>query len=120
MHAQGLAEDIDDQRLALEKRITLLVDPLKMEEKLFCSDVWTEILQKTLVLTIENRNAEAKKTEALMKEMEALNLENETLKVTISELTSVEESSSESDPGPRKRMRVSEYIQAFRPMSSAS
>ena len=120
VHAQGLAMDIDDQRLALEKRVALLEDPLMMEEKLVCSNVWAETLKKTLVLTIENRTAEAKKMEALMEEMEALKLENESLKETISALTAAEESSTESDPSPRKRMRVSEYIQAFRPTSSAS
>ena len=119
VHAQNLAEEIDDQRLALEERITLLEDPLKMEEKLICSNVWAETLQKTLVLTIENRTAEDKKMEALMKEMEALKLENVKLKETISELTSFEESSSESDPVPRKRMKASEYRNKFKLVPSS-
>jgi cell division protein FtsB len=114
VHAQDLAEEIDDQRLALEERIILLEDPLKMEEKLICSDVWAKTLQKMLVLTIENRTAETKKTEELMKEMEALKLENVKLKETISELTSFEESSLESDPIPRKRMRAPEYRNMFK------
>jgi hypothetical protein len=88
VHAQDLAEEIDDQRLALEERIILLEDPLKMEEKLICSDAWAKTLQKTLVVTIENRTAETKKMEELMKEMEAFTLENVKLKETISELTS--------------------------------
>jgi cell division protein FtsB len=112
VHAQDLAEEIDDQRLALEERITLLEDPLKMEEKLICSDVWAKTLQKMLVLTIENRTAETKKTEELMKEMEALKLENVKLKGTISELTSFEESSSESDTQEaHEGSRVPQYVQ---------
>ena len=120
MHAQGLAEDVDDQRLALEKRVALLEDPLKMEEKLTCSDVWAETLKKTLLLMIKNRTAEAKEMEALKKEMEALKLENESLKETISDLTSAEESSSESSPGPKKRMKASQYFKKFESMPRTS
>ena len=39
IHAQNLAEDIDDQRLELEKSISLLEYPLKMEERMICKDV---------------------------------------------------------------------------------
>ena len=119
VHAQDIAEAIDDQRIALEKRVKLLEDPLKMKEKLICSDVWPEMLKKTLLLTIENRTAEARKMEAQKKEMEALKLENESLKETISELTSAEESSSESSPGPKKRMKASQYYKRFKTMPRA-
>ena len=98
----------------------MLEDPLKMEEKLICSDVWVETLKKTLLLTIKNRTAEAEEMEALKKEMEVLKLENESLKETISELTSAEESSSKSSPGPKKRLRASQYFKKFKPMPRTS
>ena len=109
---QDLVESLDGERLALLKRISFLEDPLKMEEKLISSDIWAEVMTKTLQLTLENRTAEAKRREA---EIEALKLENESLKKTITELTSVEESSR-----PRRRMRASQCYQQFQSGPSAS
>ena len=111
--AQDLAQSLEAERVALVECISLLEDPLKMEEKLICSNIWSELIQKTLVLTLENRTAEAKKTEALKKELETLKLENAKLKETVSKLTSSEESSDEHNPVPGKHMRASEYCQLF-------
>ena len=76
---------------------------------MICKDVWAETLKKTLLLTIENRSAEAKKMETLQKEMEVLKLENASLRETVSELTSAKESSSESNPRRKKCMTASQY-----------
>ncbi|KAK1608483.1 hypothetical protein QYE76_032156 [Lolium multiflorum] len=105
MQAEAALLAIDDKRLALEERITLLEDPVKLEEKMICSDIWAETIQKTLTLMLENRAAEAKDVEALKKEKDALKkendalkLENKLLKETVEELTDGKE---EEDPQER-------------------
>jgi hypothetical protein len=98
MQAEAALLAIDDKRLALEKRITLLEDPVKLEEKMICSENWANTIQKTLVLMLENRAAETKEKDALKKENEALKLENKLLKETVEELTDGKE---EEDPQER-------------------
>lgn len=110
VHAQDLAEHIDDQRLELEERIALLKDPLKMEEKMIQKDVWADILEKTLWLAIDSRTAETKENEKLKKEVEALKLENASLKETISEL---------GNPRRKKHMTASQYCKQFKPAPGA-
>jgi hypothetical protein len=89
---------IDDKRLALEERIALLEDPVKLEEKIIISDNWANIIQKTLTLMLENRAIETKEKDELKKENDALKMENKLLKETIEELTAGKE---EEDPQER-------------------
>ena len=57
--------------------------------------------------------------EILQKEMETLKLENATLRETVSELTSAQESSSESNPRRKKRMTGSQYCKQFKAIPHA-
>ncbi|KAK1694878.1 hypothetical protein QYE76_011575, partial [Lolium multiflorum] len=89
---------LDDKRLALEERIALLEDPVKLEEKLIISDNWAKTVQKTITLMLENRAIETKEKDELKKENDALKVENKLLKETIEELAAGKE---EEDPQER-------------------
>ncbi|KAK1610264.1 hypothetical protein QYE76_033937 [Lolium multiflorum] len=89
---------VDDKRLALEERIALLEDPVKLEEKLIISDNWAKTVQKTITLMLENRAIETKEKDELKKENDALKMENKLLKETIEELAAGKE---EEDPQER-------------------
>jgi hypothetical protein len=89
---------IDDKRLALEERIALLEDPVKLEEKITISDNWAKAVQKTITLMLENRAIETKEHDEMKKENDALKMENKLLKETIEELSAGKE---EEDPQER-------------------
>ncbi|XP_071683404.1 uncharacterized protein [Lolium perenne] len=89
---------IDDKRLALEERIALLEDPVKLEEKIIISDNWAKAVQKTITLMLENRAIETKEHDEMKKENDALKMENKLLKETIEELSAGKE---EEDPQER-------------------
>ena len=89
---------IDDKRLALEERIALLEDPVKLEEKITISDNWAKAVQKTITLMLENRAIETKEHDELKKENDTLKMENKLLKETIEELSAGKE---EEDPQER-------------------
>src|SRR4051812_20042064 len=90
---------------------------LKLEERLICSDVWAEALKKTLLLTIENRTEEAQKREILMSKMEALKMENQALKGTITQL--LDERVVEKAPKRKTRQMTKQYLKRFKPVPEA-
>src|SRR4051794_23286502 len=103
VEAQAKVVDLNLENIVVLERMSLLEDPLKMEERMICSDVWAETLKKTLLLTIENMTVEAEKMEALMSKMEALKMENHALKGTISQL--IEERVEERTPKRKTRQK---------------
>jgi hypothetical protein len=94
MQTEAALLAIDDKRLALEERIALLEDPMKLEEKMIISNNWAKTIQKTLTLMLENRAIETKEKDEMKKENDALKMENKLLKETVEELS----------PGRRKKI----------------
>src|SRR3954470_20806426 len=86
VEAQAKVVDLELENVVVLERMSLLEEPLKMEERMICNDVWAELLKKTLLLTIDNWTADAKKMEVLVGKMEALKMENQALKGTITQL----------------------------------
>src|SRR4051812_19864144 len=117
VEAQAKVVDLELENVVVLERMSLLEEPLKMEERMICSDVWAEMLKKTLLLMIENRTANAKKMEVLMGKMEALKMENRALKGTISQL--LEERVEEKTPKRRTRLTTRQYLKRFKPVSEA-
>src|SRR3954451_22349645 len=75
--ALDLVDSLEKERLALEKYISLIGEPHKMQDDLTISKAWAGMLETTLKKTLVNRMAETKEKEALKEEMEAPKLENE-------------------------------------------
>ena len=117
VEAQAKIVDLELENVVIQERMSLLEEPLKMEERLICSDVWAEALKKTLLLTIENRTEEAKKREILMSKMEALKMENQALKGTITQL--LDERVVEKAPKRKTRQMTKQYLKRFKPVPEA-
>jgi hypothetical protein len=43
-----------DQKTQLEERIRTFEEPLKMEEKILDGDIWSHVLEKTVLLPYDN------------------------------------------------------------------
>jgi hypothetical protein len=43
-----------DQKTQLQQRIKTFEEPLKMEEKILHSDIWSHVLEKTVLLQYDN------------------------------------------------------------------
>src|SRR4051812_9536397 len=114
VEAQAKIVDLELENVVIQERMSLLEEPLKLEERLICSDVWAEALKKTLLLTIENRTEEAKKREILMSKMEALKMENQALKGTITQL--LDERVVEKAPKRKTRQTTRQYLKRFKPV----
>src|SRR3954454_18560983 len=110
VEAQAKIVDLELENVVVLERMSLLEEPMKMEERMICSNVWAETLKKMLFLTIENRTADAKKMEVLMGKMEALKMENQALKGTISQL--LEERVEENTPKCRTRQMTRQYLKS--------
>src|SRR3954447_22336150 len=50
VEAQAKVLDLELENVVVVERMSLLEEPLKMEERMICSDVWAETLKKTLLL----------------------------------------------------------------------
>src|SRR3954468_1097959 len=117
VEAQAKIVDLELENVVIQERMSMLEEPLKMEERMICSNVWAETLKKTLLLTIENRTAEPQKREVLMGKMEALEMENQALKGTITQL--LEERVEEKTPKRKTRQATRQYLKRFKPVSEA-
>src|SRR4051812_24199726 len=117
VEAQAKIVDLELENVFIKERMSLLEEPLKMEERMICRDVWAETLKKTLLLTIENRTADAQKREVLLRKMEALKMENQALKGTITQL--LEKRVEEKTPKHKTRQTTRQYLKRFKPVCEA-
>src|SRR4051812_41474774 len=54
VEAQAKIVDLELENMAVLERMSLLEEPLKVEERMICSNVWAEMLKKTLLMTMED------------------------------------------------------------------
>jgi hypothetical protein len=98
MQAEAALIFVDDKRKAMEKRLELLEEPLKMEKKMIESETWISMLELVIWETRDVLTAHRKEMDQLRKERDSLKLENGLLKRTVEELTA---GKVEEDPEKR-------------------
>jgi hypothetical protein len=94
-----------DQKTQLQERIKTFEEPSKMEEKLLHSDIWSHVLEKTVLLQYDNIQKYGEEKKELKKVNEELKTKNEELKRRIAELESKQkEEDSEEEEDPEERI----------------
>jgi hypothetical protein len=89
---------LDGKTTALEERIKVLEEPRKLEEELLCSNNWTHVLEKTLILKCENLKKSKEEKDQLRENNNALKIENEELKKKIAKM----EAKAHADEDPEE------------------
>jgi hypothetical protein len=95
---------LDDKKTQLENKLKIVEGPLQLGGKILQGDIWSHLLEKTLLLQYDNiqkMGDEKKQTEEANNELKS---ENEKLKMKLAELEArnkEEESEEEEDPEER-------------------
>jgi hypothetical protein len=93
-----------EKKTQLENKLKIVEETLKMGEKILPDDIWSHLLEKTLLLQYDNMQKLGDEKRQLEKDNDELKSENEKMKMKIAELEAnqkKEESKEEEDPEER-------------------
>jgi hypothetical protein len=104
METESALVMMGEQKTQLQDKIRIVEGPLKMGEKILHDDIWSHLLEKTILLQYDNMQKSGKEKRQLKKDNDELKTQNEKLKMKIDELEAnqkKEESEEEEDPEER-------------------
>jgi predicted glutamine amidotransferase len=105
METESALVMMGEQKTQLQDKIRIVEGPLKMGEKILHDDIWSHVLEKTILLQYDNMQKNGEEKRQLKKDNEELKSENEELKRRIAELESKQkEEDSEEEEDPEERI----------------
>jgi hypothetical protein len=102
-----------EKKNQLENKLKIVEGPLKMGEKILHDDIWSHLLEKTILLQYDNMQKSADEKRQLEKDNNEIKSENEKLKMKIAELEASQKkegSKEEEDPEERIMYPSSEEL----------
>jgi regulator of replication initiation timing len=105
METESALVMMDEKKTQLENKLKIVEGPLQLGGKILQDDIWTHLLEKTLLLQYDNLQKlgdEKKQIEEVNNELKS---ENEKLKMKLAELeASKKEEESEEEEDPEERL----------------
>jgi hypothetical protein len=101
METESALVMMGEQKTQQQDKIRIVEGPLKMGEKILHDDIWSHLLEKTILLQYDNMQKSGEEKRQLKKDNDELKTENEKLKMKIAEVEAnqkKEESEEEEDP----------------------